>query len=150
MTSSLVCTYSTIIEQLFGANDGSKSARKAELWQVPQGHPNRPFSEILQRGDQGKLGQKVGLLKGSWKKLGANAVKSSLVCNKSIIIGQLFGANGGSKSARKAELWQIPQGHPNRPFSEILQRGDQGKLGQKEGLLKGLEKNCAQIPWNPY
>ena len=75
-------------------------------------------------------------------------MKSSLVCAYSTITGQVFGENGGSKSARKAELWQIPQGHPNRPFSEILQRGDQRKLGQKVGLLKGLEKNGAQMPWN--
>ena len=67
MKSSLVCTYSTIIGQLFGANGGSKSARKAELGQIPQGNPNRQFSLILERGDQGKLGQKVGLIKGSWK-----------------------------------------------------------------------------------
>ena len=73
-------------------------------------------------------------------------MKSSLVCAYSTFIGQLFGANGGSKSARKAGLLQIPQGHPNRPFSEILQRGDQGKLGEKVGLLKGLEKNSAQMP----
>ena len=64
-------------------------------------------------------------------------MKSKLIYAYSTIIGQLFGANGGSKSARKAEIWQIPQGHPNRPFSEILQRGDQGKLGKKVGLPKG-------------
>ena len=34
-----------------------------------------------------------------------------------------------------------PQGHLNRPFSEILQRGDQGKLLQKVGQLQGLEKH---------
>ena len=33
--------------------------KKGEIW---QGHPNRPFSEIFQRGDQGKLSQKVGRL----------------------------------------------------------------------------------------
>ena len=75
-----------------------------------------------------------------WKKLGANPMKLSLACAYSRIIGQLFGARGGSKRSGKAELWQIPQGHPNRPFSETLQRGDQGKLGQKVGRLKGLEK----------
>ena len=75
-------------------------------------------------------------------------MKSSLVCTYSTIIEQLLGANGGSKSARKAELWQIPQGHPNRPFSEILQRGNQEKLGQKVGLIKGPWKNWVQIPWN--
>ena len=37
----------------------------------------------------------------------------------------------GSKSVRKAEFWQIGQSDLNRPFSEILQRGDQGKIAQK-------------------
>ena len=37
-----------------------KSARKAEFWQIGQSDLNRPFSEILQRGDQGKNGSKVG------------------------------------------------------------------------------------------
>ena len=64
-------------------------------------------------------------------------MKWSIVCAYSTLIGQLFGANGGFKSARKTGLSQIPQGNPNRPFSEILQRGDQGKLGEKVGLLKG-------------
>ena len=77
-------------------------------------------------------------------------MKSSLVCAYSTFMGQLSGGNGGSKSARKTGLWQIPQGNPNRPVSEILQRGDQGKLGQKVGLLKGLEKNWAQIAWNGH
>ena len=55
----------------------------------------------------------------------------SLICAWSAKIGQHFAANRGSKSARKAELWQIRQGGLNRPFSEILQRGNQGKLAQK-------------------
>ena len=47
------------------------------------------------------------------------------------MIEQRFAANGGSKRARKAEFWQIGQSDLNRPFSEILQRGDQGKMAQK-------------------
>ena len=35
------------------------------------------------------------------------------------------------QSVRKAEFWQIGQSDLNRPFSEILQRGDQGKMAQK-------------------
>ena len=31
-----------------------------EIKQIGQGHPNRPFFEILQRGTQGKSAQKVG------------------------------------------------------------------------------------------
>ena len=47
------------------------------------------------------------------------------------MIEQPFAANGGSKSFRKAEFLQIGQRDVNRPFSEILQRGDQGKMAQK-------------------
>ena len=48
------------IRQHFAANRGSKSARKAELWQILQGLLSRAFSEILQIGDQGKLLKNVG------------------------------------------------------------------------------------------
>ena len=47
------------------------------------------------------------------------------------MIEQPFVADGGSKSVRKAEFWQIGQSDLNRPFSEILQRGDQGKMAKK-------------------
>ena len=47
------------------------------------------------------------------------------------MIEQLLAGIGGSKSVRKAESWQIGQSDLNRPFSEILQRGDQGKMAQK-------------------
>ena len=51
------------------------------------------------------------------------------------MVGQLFNANGGSKGARKAKLSQERREHKNSPFSKILQRGDQVKVGQKEGRL---------------
>ena len=47
------------------------------------------------------------------------------------MIEQPLAAIGGSKSVRKAEFWQIRQSDLNRPLSEILQRGDQGKMAQK-------------------
>ena len=47
------------------------------------------------------------------------------------MIEQPLAANGGSKSVRKAEFLQIGQSDLTRPFSEILQRGDQGKMAQK-------------------
>ena len=57
--------------------------------------------------------------------------------------GENFGAQGGSKSARIAKLWQFLQGHPKPPFSVKVQRGDQGKLFKnrpKSGpRLKGLK-----------
>ena len=42
--------------------------------------------------------------------------------------GEDFGAQGGSKSARIAKLWQLLQGHPKPVFSVKVQRGDQGKF----------------------
>ena len=42
--------------------------------------------------------------------------------------GEDFGAQGGSKSARMAKLWQFLQGHPKPVFSVKVQRGDQGKF----------------------
>ena len=56
-------------------------------------------------------------------------------------IGQYFAAIGCYKTPGNVELRQIRQGHLNRAFSEILQRGDQRKLVQKLGRLKGLEKH---------
>ena len=47
------------------------------------------------------------------------------------MIEQPFAGNGGFKSVRKAEFWQIGQSDLNQPFAEILQRGDQGKMAQK-------------------
>ena len=47
------------------------------------------------------------------------------------MIEQLLAGIGGSKSVRKAEFWQIGQSDLNRPFSEILQRGDHEKMAQK-------------------
>ena len=70
--SKLECTWSANIAQHFVANRGSQGARKAELWQIFQGDPQRAFSEILQSCDRGKLLQKEG-----HKKLpGANAITS--------------------------------------------------------------------------
>ena len=54
-----------------------------------------------------------------------------------------FGAKSGSKSARMAKLWQFSQGHPKAPFSEKVQRGDQGKFfknrPKSSPRLKGLK-----------
>ena len=63
-----------IIEEHFAANCASISARGAELWQICQGDLNRPFSEILLRGDQGQMLKKVGRLYGLKKQLGANPI----------------------------------------------------------------------------
>ena len=41
----LVCTYSAMEGNDFGAKSGSKRARMAKLWQFRQGHPKPAFSE---------------------------------------------------------------------------------------------------------
>ena len=53
--------------------------------------------------------------------------------------GEDFGAQGGSKSARMAKLWQFLQGHPKPAFSEKVQRGDQGKF------FKNRPKRCPRL-----
>ena len=42
--------------------------------------------------------------------------------------GEDFRAQGGSKSARMAKLWQFLQGHRKPAFSVKVGRGDQGKF----------------------
>ena len=140
---SLVCASSANIGQHSGANGGSKRARKAQLWEILQGHLNRPFSEMLLRGDQGKMAEEVGRTKALEKLLSANNLIRSLVCILSATIGQHSGASGGSKSARKAKLWKSLKAHLNRPFSEIFLSGDQGKMAEKVGRTKGLEKHLS-------
>ena len=100
--------------------------------------------EILLRGDQGKTAEKVGRLQGLENDLAANCAMEKLVSAESAILAKHFGANHGSRSARGAELEQIWQGHLNRPFLEILLRGDQRKTAQKVGRIQGLENHlCA-------
>ena len=41
-------------------NSSSKSAGNSEIWPILKRHQNRTFFEILQRGDQGNIAQKVG------------------------------------------------------------------------------------------
>ena len=136
--SYIKCTSIANKAQHFAANRGSQSARKAELWQIWQGHPHRAFSEILQSCDQGKLLRKLG----HKKHLGANTIISYIKCTSIANKAQHFAANRGSQMARKAELWQIWQGHPHRAFSEILQSCDQGKLLRKLGHKKHLGANA--------
>ena len=144
--SLLVCTWSAIIEEHFAANCASISARSAELWQICQGDLNRRFYEILPRWDQEKMLKKVGRLYGIQKHPSANRIISYLIRTWSAIIEEHFAANCASISARRAELWQICQGDLNRPFSEILPRGDQGKMLKKVGRLYGLQKHPSANP----
>ena len=51
----LVCTFSAETGKDFGAENGSKSARMARLWQFTQDHPKPAFSEKVQRGDEEKI-----------------------------------------------------------------------------------------------
>ena len=56
-------------DQFVGRDDGLLEQKRQDSHLCRR---NRPFSEILQRGDQGKLLQKVGRLQGLEKHLGAN------------------------------------------------------------------------------
>ena len=47
----LVCTSSAKTGEDFGAENGSKIARMAQLWQFRQGHPKPAFSEKVQGRD---------------------------------------------------------------------------------------------------
>ena len=143
VVSQLLCASSANIGQHSNANGGSKSARKAQLREILQGNLNRPFSEILLRGNQGKMAEKVGQTKKFEKHLSANNVICSLVCVIRATIGQHSSASGGSKSVRKAHLLEILQGHLNRLFSEILLTGDHGKMAEKVGRTKRLEKHLS-------
>ena len=55
--------------------------------------------------------------------------------------GEDFGAQGGSKSARMAKLWQFLQGHPKPVFSVKVQTGDQKKF------FKNRQKSSPCLKW---
>ena len=103
-----------------------------KLWQFSQRHPRPAFSEKVQRGDQGKFFKNRP--KSSLRLKGPKALcrkwhylRTSMLLSYALT-GQDFGAEGGSKSARTAKLWQFLQGHPKPAFSEKVQREDQAKF----------------------
>ena len=103
----------------------------AKLWKFSQGHRKAPFSEKVQRGDQGKRFKnrsKNGPPFKTQQHSGANRIILLLVCTYSEKNGKDFGAKSGSIRARMAKLWQFRQGHPKPAFSEKVQRGDQKKF----------------------
>ena len=89
-----------MIEQPFAANGGSKRVRKAEFWQIGQSDLNRPFSEILQRGDQGK-----------WLKRRPNlrAWKTARRKWSSLLINMRLKCNNRATFFRKRRLQKCPQ-----------------------------------------
>ena len=60
--------------------------------------------------------------------------------------GEDCGAEGGSKRARTAKLWQFLQGYPKLAFSEKVQRGDQGKFF-KNRLRSSLRLKGSKALW---
>ena len=103
---------------------------------------NRAFSEILQRGDQRKFLKKIPKRRpflGAWKtprrKSHYLEISMHLWCKHR----RRFAAKSGFKSAQRAELAQIWQGHLNRAFSETLEsgrtKGNCSKIAQKENFL---------------
>ena len=109
----------------------------AKLWQLSQGHPKPAFSEKVQMGNFSKIAQKVAFVWKVQKHSNVSGIISELVCSLGAKTGKDFGAEGGSKTAGTAKLWQFLQGHPKPAFSEKVQRGDQGKF------LKNRKKKVA-------
>ena len=103
----------------------------AKLWQFSEGHPKPAFSEKKQTGDQEKLlknrPKSTTRFKGQ-RKLWRNVIILHFVSTYTPKTGEDFGAQGGSKSARRAKLWQFLPGHPKPAFSVKVQRGDQGNF----------------------
>ena len=85
---------------------------------------------------------------GAWKKKpGANIALTPNFNGLKVQRPENFiAAKSGSKGTRKAEFWQISQEHQNHAFSEILQKGNQRKIVQKVGRLRGLEKHPSGNP----
>ena len=75
-----------------------------------------------------KIAQKAALVWQAQRHFEANNIILYLVCTWSAKTAKDFGGKRGSKSARMAKIWQFSQGHPKAPFSEKVQRGDQGKF----------------------
>ena len=80
------------------------------------------------KGNFSKIAQKVALVWKAQKHSGAKNIILCLVWTWGAKTAKDFGSKSGSKSARIAKLWQFSQGHPKAPFSEKVQRGDQGKF----------------------
>ena len=102
----------------------------------PEGPSYGNFRNVIQdphflkkcKGNFSKIAQKVALVWKAQKHSGANNIILYLVCTWSAKTAKDFGAQSGSKSARMAKLWQFSHGHPKAPFSEKVQRGEQGKF----------------------
>ena len=103
----------------------------AKLWKFSQGHPKPAFSEKVQRGDEGKFfknrPKRWSRLKGPkalWRKWHYPVIIMTVI----IRTGEDLGANGSSKSARIAKLWQFRQGHPNPHFRKKCKGGTKGNF----------------------
>ena len=87
------------------------------------------------------------------KKADLRGLKKNLRKSHDIFISMRLKCKQRTTFRRKRRLQNCPQSRvmvnlakpPNRPFSQILHRGDQGKTAQKEGRLEGPEKQPAQI-----
>ena len=80
------------------------------------------------KGNFSKIAKKVAHVWKAQEHSGANNIILYSVCAWSAKTAKDFGAKSGSKSALMAKLWQFSQGHQKAPFSEKVQRRDQGKF----------------------
>ena len=107
------CLYSRVMTNL------ARTPKSAIFWDFAKGGPTQNAQKIRPT---------IGASTTPWRKWHHLLIRMHLKCKD-------FDANCGSIRIRIAELWQIWQGHLIGPFSEILPRGDQGKMLKKVGRL---------------
>ena len=130
---SLASKLYPLIMQRLKKTLGQKAALKRPEWPSYNNFrnvtPDPHFMKKSKGGTKGnfsKIAQKVALVWKAQKHSGAKNIILCLVRTWSAKTAKDFGSKSGSKSARIAKLWQFSQGHPKAPFSEKVQRGDQG------------------------
>ena len=101
------------------------------------------------KGNFSKIAQKVALVWKAQKHSGAKDIILYLACAWSAKTAKYFGAKNWFKSAPMAMLWQFSQSHPKAPFSEKVQRGDQGKF-LKNRPKSGPPFKNPKKPWRKW
>ena len=113
------CPYSRVMTNL------ARTPKSAIFWDFAKGGP---------RQNAQKSWPTIGASKTPWRKWHHLLITMHLKCkHRTTFCCKLRLHN--CISVRIAEWWQIWPGHLNRPFSEILPRGDQGKMLKKVGRL---------------
>ena len=109
----------------------TRSWAKADLVRTPKSAIFWNFAKGGPRENRPKSRPTLGAPKSPRRKSRYLLISMDLKCNP----WRTFWGKARLQRAGGAEPKQIWQGHPNRPFSEILQRGDQEKTAQRVGRL---------------